>query len=280
MILPNGRKLVNSRFKIPQIGFGVYLSPAPTCVDSCATALRTGYRHIDTAIYYENELSVGRAIKESSVPRSDIFVTSKILSPGKDVDSTYQMIEESIRKLDGEDGYVDLFLIHSPNGGKESRKLMWLALERAKESGKVRDIGVSNYGINHIKEINEIGNIWPPVVNQIELHPWCQQRELVNYCIENSIVVEAYCPLVRNQKHHDKTLNNISRKHNKSTNQILIRFSIQNGWVPLPKSDNPERIISNVDVYGFELDQKDMEQLRSLDQGEMGSIVQVAVNSE
>jgi diketogulonate reductase-like aldo/keto reductase len=161
--------LANSKFKIPQIGFGVYQSPPPTCVQSCVKAFSAGYRHIDTAQYYDNESSVGRSLREAKVPRADIFLTSKILSPGKDVDSTYNSIVESVKKLDGEDGYVDLFLIHSPNGGKESRSLMWLALEKAKETGKVRNIGVSNYGIGHIEEIKEIGNVWPPVVNQIEV---------------------------------------------------------------------------------------------------------------
>jgi len=161
--------LTNSKFKIPQIGFGVYLSPPPTCVQSCVKAFSAGYRHVDTGIYYDNEKSVGRAFKESKIPRAEIFLTSKILSPGNDVESTYKMIEESVKKLDGENGYVDLFLIHTPNGGKESRRIMWLALEKAKEMGKVRDIGVSNYGIGHIEEIKEIGKLWPPVVNQIEV---------------------------------------------------------------------------------------------------------------
>lgn len=161
--------LSNSKYKIPQIGFGVYLSPQATCVKSCLTALRAGYRHIDTAQYYANETEVGQAVKDSKIARSDLFITTKILSPGKDVDSTYQSIEESVNKLGGNDGYVDLFLIHSPNGGKESRTLMWQALEKAKEKGIVRDIGVSNYGVGHIEEIKKIGKVWPPAVNQIEV---------------------------------------------------------------------------------------------------------------
>ncbi|KAF2684792.1 Aldo/keto reductase [Lentithecium fluviatile CBS 122367] len=271
--------LSNSKFKIPQIGFGVYQSPPPTCVNSCVKAFRAGYRHIDTAIYYANENSVGRALKESKIPRSEIFITSKILSPGNDVESTYKLIEESVKKLDGDNGYVDLFLIHSPNGGKESRRLMWLALEKAKETGKVRDIGVSNYGIGHIEEIKEIGKVWPPVVNQIELHPWCQQREIVDYCEKKKIAIEAYCPLVRNQKAHDKTLTEIATKHKKSPNQILIRYCLQKGWVPLPKSDTPQRIVSNADVYDFELDEEDMKSLDGFDQGSKGAIVQAVKNS-
>jgi len=161
--------LPNSKFTIPQIGFGVYQSPPSICVNSCLEAFKAGYRHVDTAQYYANEASVGRALRESGVPRSEFYITTKILSPANDVDSTYKAIEESVKKLGGENGYVDLFLIHSPNGGKESRQLMWLALEKAKEAGKVKDIGVSNYGIGHIEEIKMIGNVWPPAVNQIEV---------------------------------------------------------------------------------------------------------------
>lgn len=162
--------LPNSSHHIPRLGFGVYQSPPPTCVNSCLKAFKAGYRHVDTAQYYANETSVGRAVRESKIPRSELFITTKILNPGNDVDSTHKKIIESVKHLDDRDeGYVDLFLIHSPNGGKESRRLMWLALERAKTEGKVRDIGVSNYGSGHIEEIKTFGNVWPPAVNQIEV---------------------------------------------------------------------------------------------------------------
>jgi diketogulonate reductase-like aldo/keto reductase len=159
----------NSKYQIPQIGFGVYLSPPPKCVNSCLKALEAGYRHIDTAQYYENESSVGRALRESNIPREEVYITTKILSPGNDADSTYTSVLDSVEKLAGKDGYVDLFLIHSPNGGAKARKLMWQALEKAKQEGKVRDIGVSNYGIQHIEEIKSIGKVWPPAINQIEV---------------------------------------------------------------------------------------------------------------
>ena len=146
-------------------------SPTPTCVKSCLEAFKSGYRHIDTAQYYANEEAVGRAIRESKLPREEIFVTTKILSPGKDLDTTYKSIEQSVGKIDVKKNYVDLFLIHSPNGGAESRKLMWQALEKAKADGLVRNIGVSNYGIKHIEEMKEYSDStnWPPVVNQIEV---------------------------------------------------------------------------------------------------------------
>lgn len=160
----------DSPHEIPRLGFGVYQSPVPSCVQSCLKAFTAGYRHVDTAQYYRNELSVGRAIRESKIPRGEIFITTKILNPASEEESTYSKIIESVKNLDGEDGYVDLFLIHSPNGGAESRRVMWLALERAKKEGKVRNIGVSNYGIGHIEEIKSYGETWPPAVNQIEVY--------------------------------------------------------------------------------------------------------------
>jgi diketogulonate reductase-like aldo/keto reductase len=169
LTLQSSIALSNSKNKIPQIGFGVYLSPQDTCVKSCLKAFEAGYRHVDTAQYYDNEASVGRALRESKLPREEVYLTSKILSAGNDADSTYKKIVESVEKLDGKDGYVDLFLIHTPNGGAEARKLMWQAQEKAQKAGIVRDIGVSNYGIQHMEEIKSIGKVWPPAVNQIEV---------------------------------------------------------------------------------------------------------------
>jgi len=170
--------LTGSQHKIPQIGFGVYLSPKDVCVKSCKKAFDAGYRHIDTAQYYANEEQVGQALAESGLPRKDVYITSKVLSPAEDVESTYKKVAESVEKLAGKDGYADLFLVHSPNGGKEARKIMWLALVLAQDRGKVRDIGVSNYGIQHIEEMSTIhveevsttrkGAVLP-VVNQIEV---------------------------------------------------------------------------------------------------------------
>ena len=175
--------------------------------------------------------------------------------------------------------YADLFLIHSPNAGTEARQKMWRALERAHKDGHCRAIGVSNFGTGHIEEMKKYATVWPPQVNQIELHPWCQQREVVRYCETNKIVVEAYCPLVRNQKADDETLNKVADKHAKTPGQVLIRYCVQKGWVPLPKSDTPSRISANADVYAFELDGEDMATLDNLDQGAKGAIVQAVDNS-
>ncbi|KAI9719117.1 MAG: hypothetical protein M1812_003747 [Candelaria pacifica] len=272
--------LPNTSAKIPRLGFGVYQSPPNVCLNSCLSALKAGYRHIDTAQFYANEKEVGQAIAQSGIPRQELFVTTKILSAGGNEEATYKKVVESVKKIggEGEDAYVDLFLIHSPSGGSAARKEMWLALERLVKEGKAKSIGVSNFGVGHIEEMKGYAKIWPPHVNQIELHPWCQQRTIATYCHQNSIVIESYSPLVRNNKAHDPTLKTLSSKYDKTTAQILIRYALQKNWVPLPKSDTPDRIVANADVYGFELGKEDMQTLDDLDEGERGAIVQAVKN--
>ncbi|KAL9131182.1 MAG: hypothetical protein Q9217_000835 [Psora testacea] len=223
---------------------------------------------------------MGIAARQSGIPRSELFLTTKVLSAGGSPEKTYQKCLDSVQKISGEagEGYIDLFLIHTPSGGSKARKEMWQALEKLESESRVKAIGVSNFGVGHIEEMKGYARIWPPQVNQIELHPWCQQRQIVDYCNSHKIVVEAYCPLVRNQKAHDETLNKISNAHRKTTNQVLIRYSLQKGWVALPKSDTPSRIEANADVYGFELSDADMETLDGLDQGPEGAIVQAVKN--
>jgi diketogulonate reductase-like aldo/keto reductase len=161
--------LPNSAVQIPRLGFGVYRSPPNQCVKSCLAALQAGYRHIDTAQFYMNEKEVGDAISQSGLARSDVFVTSKILSPGGSPQDTYDKIVASIEKIGGRDGYVDLFLIHSSGSGAAGRKMLWQALERLLEEGRLKSIGVSNFGVKHIEEMKEYAKVWPPHVNQIEV---------------------------------------------------------------------------------------------------------------
>jgi len=267
--------LPSSAIRIPQLGFGVYQSPPNQCTKSCLNALKAGYRHIDTAQYYVNEAEVGEALKQTNIPRSEIFVTTKVLGAGGSVQKSYQKCIESIQKIDGANGYVDLFLIHSASGSKEKRKEMWLALERLYTEGKAKSIGVSNWGTGHIEEMQSYAEeVKIPHVNQIELHPWCQQSKIVQYCERKQIVIEAYSPLVRNYKANDETLVKIAKGCGKSTAQVLIRWCLQRGFVPLPKSDNPQRIAENADVYDFELSEASMKILNGLDQAAGGSIVQ------
>ncbi|CAI7603479.1 unnamed protein product [Penicillium glandicola] len=270
--------LPNSNVGVPRLGFGVYRSPTNQCVKSCLKALDAGYRHIDTAQFYANEAEVGEALRTTSVPRDQIFITTKILSPAASLEATYDKLLASVHKIGGADGYVDLFLIHSSSSGSAGRKLLWQALEKLYAEGKTRSIGVSNFGVGHIEEMRSYAQVFPPHVNQIELHPWCQQRVIDEYCRKNGIIVEAYSPIVRNYKANDPTLVEVAKKYGKPTQKILIRYALQKGWVPLPKTDDPERIASNADVFDFDLSVEDMALLDSFDQGSAGAIVEAVDN--
>jgi len=252
--------------QLPILGFGVWDSPSHLTTQSCLSALKTGYRHIDTAQLYGNEKEVGKAVQDSGLARKDVFITSKIYTPDADVASTYQKCLSSVEKIAGEDGYLDLMLIHNANVGADSRQKMWQAMEKLQVEGRFKSIGVSNFGVAHLEHMKEYSSVWPPAVNQLELHPWLQQREVVEYCQKNGIVVEAYCPLVRNSKADDPTLNEVARKHGKSTAQVLIRYCIEKNWSPLPKSDNAGRIKQNAEVFDFSLDREDMAKLDGVPQ--------------
>ena len=164
---------LHNSLSIPRLGFGIYRSNPDVCVASCLHALKTGYRHIDSAQFYANEAEMGEAVRQSGIPRSEVYLTTKILSAGGSVEKSLQKLRDSVAKIDkgedGREGYVDLFLIHSPNGGAAARKEMWQALERLQEEGKAKSIGVSNYGKGHIEEMKEWAKVWPPHVNQIEV---------------------------------------------------------------------------------------------------------------
>jgi len=263
--------------KMPIIGFGVYKSSPEVCVKSCLTAFESGYRHFDSAMYYENEKEVGEAVNKSGVDRKDIFVTTKVIAPpeSKDPEETYQMLVKAVEKF-GLD-YVDLFLIHTPTSGPNGRKVLWQALERLQEARLTRSIGVSNYGSAHLKEISSYGKL-KPAVNQIELHPWCQSREHVKYCEDNNIPLQAYCPIARATKNDDPLVQKLAKKHGKDPGQILIRWCVQKGYTPLPKSDTPSRIKSNIEVFDFQLDDQDMKELDAQDQGSKGALAPYNLN--
>lgn len=161
--------LPNSLVEIPRLGFGVYRTTGSLCEKSCLNAFQAGYRHIDTAQFYENEREVGDALRNSGLDRKDMFVTTKITTPAGSPEATYEKIVDSVKKIGGEDGYVDLFLIHSAKSGPSGRKELWLALERLLQQKKTRSIGVSNYGIKHLEEMKAYAKVWPPQVNQLEV---------------------------------------------------------------------------------------------------------------
>jgi len=215
-------------------------------------------------------------VKESRLNREELFITTKCVSKTHGYLSTLSGVEESLAKF-GFD-YIDLFLIHDPMSGKDKRLATYRALQECRRAGKIRTVGVSNFGVKHLEEIREAIDSaencadWEmPSVNQIELHPFCQQKLIVEYCIRNSIVVQAYCPLIRGKMDHP-VIQAVANKHDRDPAQILLRWSLQKGFVPLPKSATPERIHSNTRLYDFALDNDDMAKLDALDQGKQGAI--------
>jgi diketogulonate reductase-like aldo/keto reductase len=219
---------------------------------------------------YKNEEPSAAAIKKSSIPRSQIFFTSKIPPRTLSYENAKAQIDASL-KLTGFD-YIDLMLLHAPFGGRENRKGAWKALVEAQEAGKIRSIGVSNYGVHHLDElevyIKELekerggaGKGGKIDVGQWEIHPWLPRKDITEWCKKRGVVVEAYCPIVRNKRANDPALQPLMKKHGKTSTQILIRWSLQKGFVPLPKSVTPSRIVENADVYDFELDEEDMKAL-------------------
>ncbi|CAE6392669.1 unnamed protein product [Rhizoctonia solani] len=265
---------LHSGAAMPVVGLGVYQNyDART---SCMLAFKHGYRHIDSAQMYRNENAVGQAVKESGLKREEIFVTTKCASRSHGYDKTLAGVDESLSKF-GFD-YIDLFLIHDPLSGPTKRMETYQALLECRDAEKIKSVGVSNYGVKHLEEIKQAG-LEAPTVNQIELHPWCQQKDIVDYCKKNDIVVQAYCPIVRGEKWGHPALVGLSKKHDRSEAQILIRWSLQKGYVPLPKSTHEERIMENADVFKFELSSEDMGVLDALDEGSRGAISWNPVNA-
>ncbi|KAJ7783333.1 NADP-dependent oxidoreductase domain-containing protein [Mycena metata] len=251
---------------MPLLGFGVYQNY--DAKPSVLEAFRAGYRHIDSARAYKNEKEVGDAVRESGLKREDLFITTKCISKTHGYESTLKTVDESLSSF-GFD-YIDLYLIHDPLSGAERRLATYKALLEAKAAGKIRTVGVSNYGIHHLEEIKN-ANFELPSVNQIELHPLCQQKPIVEYCKANSIVVQAYCPIIRG-KMDNEAVTKLATKYNRDPAQILLRWSLQKGFVPLPKSATPSRIQSNTQLYDFELNAEEMASLDALDLGKDGAI--------
>ena len=252
---------MNNGKDIPQIGLGLWLNKNEQgCRDSVKYAIEAGYRHFDTAQIYENEQYLGQALTENSVKRNEVFITTKIWNDNlwwNGLDATF---EESLQKLQTD--YVDLLLIHFPV--TEERRPAWRKIEEKYKNGQAKAIGVSNYTILHLEELLKEAET-KPAVNQVELHVFLQQPELVKYCHQNGIVVEAYSPLAHGYRVDDPILTGIAKKHGKTNAQIMIRWCIQIGTVALPKSTHKERIKENIQIFDFSLDENDMKELSKLE---------------
>lgn len=251
-----------SGHSIPQLGLGVWQSPqgAPTR-DAVTAALRLGYRHIDTARVYRNEPDVGAAVRESDIPRDQIFVTTKLWNDDQGYDSTLRAFDKSLERLNIE--YIDLYLIHWPVAGK--RLDSWRALEKLHADGRARSIGVSNFLVPHLQELVATAKT-PPHANQIELSPFLQRRPTVELFKKLGIAIEAYSPLTRGEKLGDPVVATIAREIGKTAAQVLLRWSVQHGYIVLPKSVRAERIAENGAIFDFTLSDEQMSRLDALEE--------------
>lgn len=252
--------------KMPWFGLGVFkVDEGPELVNAVKTAIKHGYRSIDTAAIYENEAGVGTGIregmKEAGISREDLFVTSKVWNADLGYESTIKAYETSLNKLGLE--YLDLYLIHWPVEGKY--KEAWRALEDLYKEGRVKAIGVSNFQIHHLEDLMEDADI-KPMVNQVEYHPRLTQKELQAFCQEQGIQLEAWSPLMQGQLLDNEVLQEIGKKYNKTVAQVILRWDLQNGVVTIPKSTKEHRIVENASIFDFELTKEDMELIDSLNQ--------------
>ncbi|KAH6627510.1 NADP-dependent oxidoreductase domain-containing protein [Chaetomium tenue] len=262
-----------SGYELPRLGFGVYQTPVEDTARCVTEAFQAGYRHIDSAAGYRNEGPCGEAIRAaSSIPRESVFFTSKVPPQKMGYEGTKSQIAESLAESGLE--YIDLMLIHAPYGGSANRKGSWKALVEAVEAGKLRSIGVSNYGVQHLDELEQHiaelekerggkGKGGVISVGQWEIHPYLPRNDIIEWCAKRGIAVEAYCPLVQGKRWGEPAVKKAAEKYGKSEAQILIRWSLDKGLIPLPKSVTTQRIKDNADVFDFELTPEEVKEIET-----------------
>jgi diketogulonate reductase-like aldo/keto reductase len=255
---------LNNGIHMPGFGLGVYkVEGGNTVIDTVSSALEVGYRLIDTAEFYDNEEGVGQAIRQSGIPREEIFVTSKVWNDSQGYESTLKAYEESLEKL-GLD-YLDLYLIHWPVSGKF--KDTWRAMEKLYQDGKVRAIGVSNFHVHHLEELIKDAKI-KPAINQIEFHPHLTQEAVLTFCKENDIQMQAWSPLKKGRIFEEPLLVKLAEKYGKTVAQLILRWDLEQGVATIPKTTNKNRMIENADVFDFKLTTEDIEQITNLNRDE------------
>lgn len=248
--------------RMPMLGLGVYDMYAADAERAVQDALQIGYRLIDTAEMYRNEAEIGNAVRASGIPRQDIFITTKIANPSQGYDSTLRAFEISLQKL--QTNYVDLYLVHWPI--RETRRDTWKALERLYAEKRARAIGVANYYIPHLDDLYTYAPM-KPMVNQVEFSPYLQLPDLKARCDRDGIVMQAYTPLARGRRLDDARLLTIAQKHGKTAAQVMLRWIIQQGVCPIPKSVSRARLEENFDVFDFTLDNEDLVVMAGLNEG-------------
>ncbi len=252
--------------KMPWFGLGVFqVEDGEEVYNSVKWALEHGYKSIDTAAIYKNEEGVGKAIKDSGIPREELFITSKLWNADQAYDDALQALQTSLDKLGLE--YLDLYLIHWPVPEQNKYKEAWKAMEKLYKDGKIRAIGVSNFNEHHIEDLLKEAEV-VPMVNQVEYHPHLQQESLHAFCKQHNIQLEAWSPLKQGQVLADPTLTDIAKRHGKSTAQVILRWDLQQGVVTIPKSVKQHRIHDNADVFDFELTDEEMKLIADMNKDE------------
>jgi len=255
-----GYVTLNNHIRMPYFGLGVYKAEdGHEVINSVTNALKFGYRHVDTASLYGNEKGVGTAVRESGVKREEIFVTSKVWNSDQGYDSTLKAFDVTLKNL-GFD-YLDLYLIHWP---KDKSKETWKAFETLYKQGVVKAIGVSNFLKYQLEDLIKSTEIMP-MVNQMEFHPYLVQQNLIDYCHQHKIQYEAWSPLMQGRILSDKTLIQLAQKYHKDVAQLVLRWNLQKDVVTIPKSSQPKRILSNSQIFDFEITQEDMDKIDGLD---------------
>ena len=259
----------NSGQQAPRLGLGVYKVAQDIADSLVVKAIETGYRRIDTAALYDNELEVGSGIRKSGIDRSEIFVTTKIWKDGQGKDFTADAIEASLDRL--KLGYVDMLLIHWPHPKLNKFVETWQAFENFLATGRVKGIGVSNFEPAHLDALLAESSV-VPALNQVELHPSFQQQTVREYNTAHGILTEAWAPLSRGKLTENPVIVGLAKKHGKSSAQVILRWHIQLGNLVIPKTSNPDRLAENIDIFDFELDSEDMHAIAGLDTGVRTSV--------
>ena len=260
------KTVLSNGVEMPWFGLGVFkVEEGPELVEAIKSAIKAGYRSIDTAAIYGNEAAVGEGIRAgietTGISREELFITSKVWNADQGYEETIAAYEESLKKLKLD--YLDLYLVHWPVEGKD--KDTWRALETHYKEKRVRAIGVSNFQIHHLQDVIKDAEI-KPMINQVEYHPRLTQKELQAFCKEQGIQMEAWSPLMQGQLLDNETLQAIAEKHGKTTAQVILRWDLQNEVITIPKSTKEHRIIANADIFNFELTKEDMEKIDALNQ--------------
>ena len=260
------KAVLNNGVEMPWFGLGVFkVEEGPELVEAIKSAIKAGYRSIDTAAIYGNEAAVGEGIRAgietTGISREELFIISKVWNADQGYEETIAAYEESLKKLKLD--YLDLYLVHWPVEGKY--KDTWRALETLYKEKRVRAIGVSNFQIHHLQDVIKDAEI-KPMINQVEYHPRLTQKELQAFCKEQGIQMEAWSPLMQGQLLDNETLQAIAEKHGKTTAQVILRWDLQNEVITIPKSTKEHRIIANADIFNFELTKEDMEKIDALNQ--------------